>query len=130
MIAARRITTSGAAVETKYSIINNRAELDKLIRHALGNRALEFHVNDSNSNESRAAFDKVAAARYRDRVSARACRIYIDLENFEGGRDAAVAPLRDILTNGFLEKSAHDDKRNLGSFCENSASSRMRSKTT
>ncbi|MDQ2746202.1 MAG: DNA polymerase, partial [Acidobacteriota bacterium] len=38
---------------------------------------------------------------------------YIDLKNFEGGRDEAIAPLKDILSNGFLSKATHDLKRNL-----------------
>jgi DNA polymerase-1 len=37
----------------------------------------------------------------------------VDLENFEGGREIAVGPLGDIFANGFLDKSAHDYKRNL-----------------
>ena len=36
---------------------------------------------------------------------------YVNLAEFEGGPEAAVAMLRDVLTNGLLEKSVHDLKR-------------------
>jgi DNA polymerase-1 len=36
---------------------------------------------------------------------------FVDLENFEGGRDVAIDQLRELLTNGLAEKSLHDLKR-------------------
>ena len=36
---------------------------------------------------------------------------YINFEEFEGGAEVAVELLRDVLTNGLLEKSVHDLKR-------------------
>lgn len=36
---------------------------------------------------------------------------YIDLENFEGGSEQAVAALRDLFDNGLLSKCTHDSKR-------------------
>ena len=36
---------------------------------------------------------------------------YIDLEKFAEGSEAALAPLREVLANGLLEKSVHDLKR-------------------
>ena len=39
---------------------------------------------------------------------------YVDLEKFAGGREAALAPLREVLSNRLLEKSVHDLKRAIG----------------
>src|SRR5213075_1579769 len=39
---------------------------------------------------------------------------YVDLEKFEGGSVAALAPLREVLSNGLIEKSVHDLKRAVG----------------
>jgi DNA polymerase-1 len=101
-------------VETKrnYQIIRSRAELDKLIRRLWETEHWAFEVDDSNSDEKASSFDKkeplgVAVS------SAAGVSFYIDLQNFEGGADEAIGPLGDILSNGFLEKCAHDFKRNL-----------------
>jgi DNA polymerase-1 len=39
---------------------------------------------------------------------------FVDLNKFAEGRDAAVASLREVLSNGLLEKSVHDLKRAVG----------------
>src|SRR4051794_3943153 len=39
---------------------------------------------------------------------------FVDLENFEGGRNAAIDQLRELLTNGLAEKCLHDLKRTTG----------------
>jgi len=38
----------------------------------------------------------------------------VDFNRFAGGKDAAIASLRDVLSNGLLEKSVHDLKRAVG----------------
>ena len=100
-------------VEQKYSIIDNREDLDKLIRKLWETEHWSFEVDDSNGDQRLSCFHKVAPAGVAV-ASAPGVSHYIDLENFKEGMDAAVAPLRDILANGFLEKSAYDHKRNFG----------------
>jgi DNA polymerase-1 len=101
------------AVEVKYSVINTRDALEKLVRRLFEADRWSFHVNDANSNEKSSCFEKLEphglAIALGDGEA-----FYIDLDGFEDGRDAALGPVTDILTNGFLEKSAHDEKRNLG----------------
>jgi len=104
---------SSPAADRKYSIIDSRGELDGLIRLLWETEHWSIEVDDSNSNEKTSCYYKeeplgIAIAN-ADGVSH-----YVDLQNFEGGRDAALSPLRDILSNGFLEKTAHDHKRDLG----------------
>lgn len=103
----------GAKADRHYSVINKREELDKLIRKLWETEHWGFEVDDSNANERLSCFHKEAPLGVAI-ASAAGVSDYIDLENFAEGKEAAIGPLRDILTNGFLEKTAHDYKRNLG----------------
>jgi len=100
------------AVEQKYSVINNREDLDKLIRKLWETEHWSFEVDDSNGDERLSCFHKVAPAGIAIATEAGVSH-YVDLENFKDGRESAAAVLRDILSNGFLEKSAYDQKRNF-----------------
>jgi DNA polymerase-1 len=99
-------------IPRRYQIINNRAELDKLIRRLWETEHWSFEVDDSNSEPKASSFDKKEPLGVAIATAAGASH-YIDLVNFEGGKDEALPPLRDILSNGFLEKSVYDFKRNL-----------------
>ena len=105
---------SGRVVETQrnYHIIKNRADLDTLVRRLWETENWTFEVDDSNSDKDASSFDKKPPCGVAIAVGAGFSN-YIDLENFEEGKDEAVALLKDILSNGFLDKSVHDYKRNL-----------------
>jgi len=105
---------SDVAVETKYEVISDRDALDKVVRRLFEADRWSFHVNDANSNEKASCFDKAPPLGIAIGLGTGES-FYIDLEHFTGGIEAASGPLKDILTNGFLEKSAYDEKRNLGS---------------
>ena len=86
--------------------------MDKLIRKLWETEHWSFEVDSSNSDAKAGSFAVkpplgVAIA------TASGASHYIDLENFAEGKDEAVNPLRDILSNGFLEKCTHDYKHNL-----------------
>jgi DNA polymerase-1 len=102
-----------AAVERNYSLIRDREELDKLVRKLWETEQWSFEVDDSNADERMSCFHKVAPAGIAIAIAPGVSH-YIDLENFKEGKESAIAPLRDILANGFLEKSAYDHKRNFG----------------
>ena len=102
-----------AAAEQKYSVIDDREDLDKLIRKLWETEQWSFEVDDSNADEKSSCFHKVPPAGVAIAIAAGVSH-YIDLENFKEGKGSAISPLRDILSNGFLEKSAYDHKRNLG----------------
>jgi DNA polymerase-1 len=99
-------------VEQKYTLVRSRTELDKLIRTLWEKEWFAFDIDDSNEGKWHSAFDKLpplgVAISYAPGVSH-----FIDLENFEGGREAAVRPLADILSNPYLDKSTHDYKCKL-----------------
>ena len=89
-------------VEQKYSIIDNREDLDKLIRKLWETEHWSFEVDDSNGDERLSCFHKVPPAGVAIALAPGVSH-YIDLDNFKEGRDAAIGPLRDILANGFLD---------------------------
>jgi DNA polymerase-1 len=99
--------------ERQYTIIKTRDELDRLVRRLWESEHWSFEVDDANKGTRGSCYHAVPPLGIAI-ASASGVSHYIDLENFEGGRDAALAPLRDILTNGFLEKVAYDHKKNLG----------------
>jgi DNA polymerase-1 len=102
------------AAEAKYRVIRTREDLDKLIRRLFEIESWSFHVDDSNSDDKSSCFHKeeplgVAIGLGNGEA------FYIDLQNFSPSRDFAIRALKDILTNPYLDKSAHDIKRNIGS---------------
>lgn len=100
----------GRHVDTQYSMISSRSDLDKLVRRLFENTDFSFHVNDSNSNEKASVYDKLPPLGVAFALG-NGESFYIDLEKFDGD---AVTPIRDILTNPYFSVSAHDAKRNTG----------------
>ncbi len=98
--------------ERRYQIVKTSADLDKLIRKLWEIEHWSFETDDSNSPKTAASYQKKEPCGVAIATGAGAS-YYVDLENFEGGREPAVVPLRDILSNGFLSKATHDFKRNL-----------------
>lgn len=96
----------------QYGIIRTGVELDKLIRTLWEKERFAFYVDDSNEGKWHSSFDKNpplgVAISYEPGVS-----FYVDFENFEGGREAAIRPLADTFANPYLEKQTHDYKKNL-----------------
>ncbi len=102
-----------AVAETKYAIINDREGLDKLVRRLFEADRWSYLVNDANTNEKASCYAKPAPNGIGIGLG-NGEAFYVDLENFAGGIDAAKGPLKDIFSNSFLDKSAYDEKRNLG----------------
>lgn len=101
-------------VETtrNYQLINKREDLDKLIRRLWETEHWSFEVDASNSDAKSSNFDKLPPLGVAIATAAGAS-YYVDLENFAGGNESAIESLRDILSNGFLEKVSYDLKGNL-----------------
>jgi DNA polymerase I len=102
---------AAATAERKYQIIDTRAELDRLVRKLWETEHWSFEIDDPISAKA-GSFDKKPPAGIAIATAAGVSH-YIDLENFADGKDSAIEPLRDILSNGFLDKTAHDYKTNL-----------------
>ncbi len=101
----------GERFEQKYEIVRDREHLDTVIRKLWEAERFAFDVDDSNAGQRRSAFDCVTP-RGISIASAPGVSYFVDLENFEGGCDHPIAALKDILTNPYLDKIAHDYKRN------------------
>jgi DNA polymerase-1 len=99
------------AVESKYSIINDRPELDRLIRRLFEIENWSLHVDDSNSDEKSSCFGKIEPLGVGIGLGSGEA-FYVDIANFQPSKEAAIRPLQDILSNPYLSKSAHDIKRN------------------
>ncbi len=99
-------------IEQKYTVIRTRAELDKLMIELWEKEVFALSVDDSNEGGRHSAFDKLPplgiSISHSPGVS-----YFVDIENFEGGRDEAIRPLRDILSNPYLDKITHDYKCKL-----------------
>jgi DNA polymerase-1 len=102
----------GDRVEQKYELVTDRSALDKLMRTLWERERFAFDVDDSNEGKWHSAFDKVPplgiSISYAPGVS-----YFIDLENFSGGREAAIRPIKDLFENPYLDKFTHDHKRKL-----------------
>ncbi len=98
--------------EQMYEVIRDRPALDRLIRTLWEKEKFAFYVDDSNEGKWHSSFDKQPplglAISYGAGLAA-----YVDIQNFEGGREAAIRPLADTLANPYLEKQTHDYKKNL-----------------
>ncbi|MGB7923595.1 MAG: DNA polymerase I [Pyrinomonadaceae bacterium] len=112
--ASSAATGAGAAsAPHRYRIIRKRAELDSLVRGLWEAEHWAFAVADSSpvgAGQQASVRDAQAPTGISISTAAGAAA-YVDLENFEDGMEAAVEPLRDVLSNGLLSKSVHDLKR-------------------
>jgi DNA polymerase I len=104
---------AASSVERSYTVIRSRDAFDQLIRKLWETEHWSIEVDDSNSDQRSSCFYKEAPLGVAI-ANAEGAAFYIDIENFEGGREAAIRPLRDILSNPYLEKTSHDHKRDLG----------------
>src|SRR5215204_2861439 len=102
--------TSG--IEQNYYVVTTRTELDKLIRTLWEKEKFSFAIDDSNEAKWHSSFDKVPPLGIAISHSP-GHAAFIDLENFEGGVEAAVRPLADLFANPYVEKSTHDYKCKL-----------------
>ena len=100
-------------VERHYSLVKTREDLDKLVRKLWETEHWSFEVDDSNASERLSCYHKAAPAGIAI-ANAAGVAYYVDLENFADGKESAVSALRDILSNGFLDKVTHDLKRDMG----------------
>ncbi|NNF00069.1 MAG: DNA polymerase I [Pyrinomonadaceae bacterium] len=101
-----------SAERARYKLISNRVDLDKLIRKLWEIDNWSFEADVSNSIENASAYHMNAPLGVAI-ATGPGISHYIDIENFEEGSEEAIGPLADILSNGFLDKSVHDLKRNL-----------------
>jgi DNA polymerase-1 len=99
-----------------YRVIQTKNDLNNLVRTLFDAETLGVAVADSTpaGTGEQECFTELDATRGIAFSTGPGVAAYIDLEKFEGGADQAIAPLREVLSNGLVEKSVHDVKRAVG----------------
>src|SRR5688572_9522899 len=103
------VTVEPLSTPRTYRIIRNRAELDTLISGLWESEHWAFAVADplpAEDVERNKRPPSGVAISTAGGVSA-----YINLQDFAEGIEAAIEPLRAVLSNGLVSKSVHDLKR-------------------
>jgi DNA polymerase-1 len=118
---------AGAADKLDYKIITTRVALDNLLTSLWDAESVGIAIADATNGDQ--PTEKQAPA---DDEPPEQCAIdyglaeglafstgpgssaFVDLNKFAEGRNAALASLREVFSNGLLEKSVHDVKRAIG----------------
>src|SRR5690242_18934523 len=109
--AVHRPATAEAA--RNYKIIQKKSDLDDLVRTLFDAESVGVAIADSTpaGPGEQECFTELAATRGIAFATKPGVAAYVDLEKFSGD---AVSTLRDVLSNGLIEKSVHDVKRAVG----------------
>lgn len=106
------VATAKVAGERQYSLVRNQAELDSLIQQLWQAEHIGLAISNSSppgAGQQQSMHDGhahgLAFAPHAGRSA------FVDLDNFAEGREAALATMRELLSNGLIEKSVHDLKR-------------------
>jgi DNA polymerase-1 len=104
-----------ATLETarNYRVIQTKADLDNLARTLFDAESIGVAVADSTPAGSgeQECFSELEMTRGIAFSANAGVSAYIDLEKFSGGVQGALETLREVLSNGLIEKSVHDLKR-------------------
>src|SRR5215211_3354571 len=107
-----------ASAETarNYKIVQTKSDLDNLVRTLFDAESVGVAVADSTpaGTGEQECFTELQATRGVAFATKAGVAGYVDLEKFSGGVDTAIGALRDVLSNGLIEKSIHDMKRAVG----------------
>src|SRR5262249_18403449 len=105
--------TVRVAAERNYSLVRGMTELDALMPQLWNAEQVGLALaNSSPAGAGQQQSDTGSHGASGIAFSSSAGRsAFVDLENFAEGKTAALASLRELLSNGLLEKSVHDLKR-------------------
>ena len=112
--AVQRPATAEAA--RNYKIVQTKSDLDNLVRMLFDAESVGVAIADSTpaGTGEQECFTELQATRGIAFATKPGVAGYVDLEKFSGGVDTAINALRDVLSNGLVEKSIHDMKRAVG----------------
>ena len=107
---------ASAEAASNYRIVQKKSDLDDLVRSLFDAERVGIAIADSTpaGTGEQECFTELQATRGLAFSTKAGVSAYVDLEKFSGGIDTAVATLRDVLSNGLIEKSVHDLKRAVG----------------
>ncbi len=107
---------ASAEAARNYRIVQTKSDLDNLVRTLFDAERVGVAVADSTpaGTGEQECFTELQATRGIAFSTKAGISAYVDLEKFSGGIDSAIGTLRDVLSNGLIEKSVHDLKRAVG----------------
>src|SRR5688500_15068239 len=107
---------ASADVARNYKIVQTKSDLDNLVRTLFDAESVGIAVADSSpaGTGAQECFTELQMTRGIAFAAKPGVSAYVDLEKFEGGVDTTIRTLRDVLSNGLIEKSVHDMKRAVG----------------
>ncbi len=99
-----------------YRIVQTKSDLDNLVRTLFDAESVGIAVADSTpaGTGEQECFTELDTTRGIAFATAAGVSAYVDLEKFAGGAPAAMGPLREVLSNGLVDKTVHDVKRAVG----------------
>jgi DNA polymerase-1 len=117
-----------AGEQLNYQIIDSRAALDTLIKSlwdaenvgiAIADATPSNQPSDKGEENGELQLEQQCVIDYElaDGIAfsvAEGSSAFVDFNKFPEGRDAVLASLREVLSNGLIEKSVHDLKRAVG----------------
>ena len=108
---------ASAEAARNYRIVQTKSDLENLVRTLFDAESVGVAVADSTpaGTGEQECFTELQATRGIAFSTKAGVSAYVDLEKFSGGIDSAIGTLRDVLSNGLIEKSVHDLKRAVGS---------------
>jgi len=107
---------ASAEAARNYKIVETKSDLDDVVRTLFDAEHVGIAVADSTpaGTGEQECFTELQATRGIAFSTKAGVAAYVDLENFSGDASSAVNTLRDVLSNGLIEKSVHDVKRAVG----------------
>src|SRR5262245_25681733 len=104
---------AATVTEKNYRIIQTKTDLDNLVRTLFDAESVGIAIADSTPADSgeQECFTELQTTRGIAFSTKPGVSAYVDLEKFSGGIQNAIGSLREVLTNGLIEKSVHDLKR-------------------
>jgi DNA polymerase-1 len=111
--ATKSVAESGSV---KYELIDSGAGLDRLLKTFWDAESVGVAVADltsADTGEEQCSFDYETVSVLAFSTAPGTAAV-VDLDKFADGREAAAAALRQVLSNGLIEKSVHNLKRAVG----------------
>ncbi len=108
--------TATVETERNYRVVQTKSDLDNLVRTLFDAESVGIAVADSTpaGTGEQECFAELQSTRGIAFSTNAGVSAYVDLEKFAGGTGAAIGPLREVLSNGLVEKTVHDVKRAVG----------------
>jgi DNA polymerase-1 len=99
-----------------YKIVRTINELDDLVRALFDAESVGVAIADKTpaGTGEQECFTELQATRGIAFATKPGVAAYVDLEKFTGGLDTAIGSLREVLSNGLVDKTIHDVKRAVG----------------